>query len=110
VVSVPPIPLVKAQFLPDLHREGGGKDQQLPARTYLYERRDSDSASKSQIRVLTYRELKSSKGIPYTRQHLDRLEKAGAFPRRIRISAGRIGWIEHEIDAWLKSKAYARPD
>lgn len=65
------------------------------------------TAPKKQSYVLSYKELKSLKGIPYSRQHLYRLEEAGAFPKRIRIGA-KIGWYEHEIDEWLQSKADAR--
>ena len=68
----------------------------------------SGVATKKQSRILTYPELKSLKGINFCRQHLDRLEKAGKFPRRIQISPARIGWLESEVDAWLQSKAEAR--
>jgi prophage regulatory protein len=50
-------------------------------------------------RLLTFPELKPLKGIPYTRQHLARLEKAGKFPARVQIGANRVGWLESEIDA-----------
>lgn len=33
-----------------------------------------------------------------------RLEKAGKFPNRRRLSANSVGWIESEIDAWLSSR------
>jgi hypothetical protein len=33
---------------------------------------------------------------------------AGEFPRKISLGAGRIGWVESEIHAWLKLKADAR--
>jgi len=65
-------------------------------------------APNKQSRILTYPELKSLKGIGYCRVQLHRLEDAGEFPSRIPISAGRIDWYEHEIDAWLESKADAR--
>ncbi len=62
------------------------------------------------VRILTYPELKSLKGIPYSRQYLAVLEKAEKFPRRVSlgIGKGRIGWIEAEIDEWLKDRAAAR--
>lgn len=44
-------------------------------------------------------------GIRYSRQHLDRLEKRELFPRRIKLTPnGRVGWIESEIQAWLKDR------
>lgn len=33
-----------------------------------------------------------------------RLEKAGKFPERVRISAGAVGWFSDEIDAWIKAR------
>lgn len=32
-----------------------------------------------------------------------RLEKQGRFPRRVAISANRVGWRESEIEAWAES-------
>jgi prophage regulatory protein len=49
-------------------------------------------------RLLTFPELKSKKGVPYTRQHLARLEKAGLFPKRVQYGPNRVGWWESEID------------
>ena len=37
-----------------------------------------------------------------------RLEKAGKFPRRIKLGAGSVGWFEDEVDAWLDEKARER--
>lgn len=34
-----------------------------------------------------------------------RLERAGKFPRAIRISAGRIAWREEDVMAWLADRA-----
>ena len=41
---------------------------------------------------------------PYSKQHIDRLEKAGQFPKRIYLGPGRIAWKESEILAWRESK------
>jgi prophage regulatory protein len=60
------------------------------------------------MRLLTFPELRE-RGIPYTRQHLDRKMRAGEFPGKIHLSPARIGWAEDEIDSWLRSKAAARP-
>ncbi|MBI1921944.1 MAG: AlpA family phage regulatory protein [Geobacter sp.] len=29
------------------------------------------------------------------------LEKAGKFPKRRRLGAGRVGWLVSEVEAWL---------
>lgn len=34
-----------------------------------------------------------------------RLERDGKFPRRRRISANSVGWLESELVQWLESKA-----
>jgi predicted DNA-binding transcriptional regulator AlpA len=52
-------------------------------------------------RFLTYNDLRPKKGINFCRQHLGRLEEAGQFPQRRQLSAGRIGWLESEIDQYL---------
>jgi prophage regulatory protein len=36
-----------------------------------------------------------------------RMEKAGLFPKRRRISAGAVGWLESEVDEWLKTREAA---
>ncbi len=46
--------------------------------------------------------------IPFTRQHILRLEKAGKFPRRIRIGTKRVGWLYSEIEVWITGRAALR--
>lgn len=46
--------------------------------------------------------------VGYSRMHIYRLEKAGKFPRRIQLSPNSIGWLAHEVDAWLESKVAER--
>jgi len=70
--------------------------------------REVGAPQKKQSRNLIYHQLKSLKGIPFSRPHLARLEETGEFPRRVQISAARIGWREDEVDEWLQSKADAR--
>jgi prophage regulatory protein len=40
----------------------------------------------------------------YKGTHLARLEKAGKFPRRVKISKKRVAWLDSEIAAWLMRK------
>jgi predicted DNA-binding transcriptional regulator AlpA len=60
-------------------------------------------------KLLTFPELKSVKGIPFTRRHIARLEDNGAFPARVNIGQHRVGWIELEIDQHIAEKIAARP-
>lgn len=57
------------------------------------------------MRIITKKELRTM--IPYTPQHVLRLEKAGRFPRRIRIGDRRVGWLLSDIEAWLRSRIEA---
>lgn len=36
-----------------------------------------------------------------------RLEKEGIFPKRRRLSAGRVGWLHSELMEWLRSREAA---
>jgi prophage regulatory protein len=59
-------------------------------------------------RVLVFKQLQPEKGIPYTRQHLGRLERRGLFPKRIRVGPNRVGWLEDELDEHVERAADAR--
>jgi prophage regulatory protein len=37
-----------------------------------------------------------------------RWEKAGKFPKRIKIGPNSVGWLKSEIDEWLQNLAEAR--
>src|SRR5262245_8361605 len=59
-------------------------------------------------RVLRFPQLESEKGIDYHRSHVDRLERQGAFPKRVKLGSGTrqgaVGWWEDEIDDWLERR------
>ena len=38
----------------------------------------------------------------YSFAHIDRLEKAGKFPKRVRLGQNRVGWVENEVVAWIE--------
>jgi prophage regulatory protein len=63
---------------------------------------------KAPSRILSLSELKSKKGIPFSRQHVHRLVKLGRFPRPIKVGEATNGWLESEIDAWLVAKIAER--
>jgi predicted DNA-binding transcriptional regulator AlpA len=52
-------------------------------------------------RFLSYPDLRERKGIRFSRVWIDELIRQGKFPRKIRISANRVGWLEDEVDAFL---------
>ena len=57
--------------------------------------------------MIPYEALKS-KGITYSKVTLWRQEKAGTFPRRVPIGAGRYGYVESEVDAHIDQKIAER--
>jgi predicted DNA-binding transcriptional regulator AlpA len=59
----------------------------------------------SMKRALVYNQLKAEKGIPWTRQYIRRLEKAGRFPHHFNIGPNTIAWFECSIDEFLEQRA-----
>jgi prophage regulatory protein len=55
------------------------------------------------LRLLDWPGVKA-KGVPYSRMHVDRLERDGNFPVRLQLSANRVAWVESEIDDWILSR------
>jgi len=47
-------------------------------------------------------------GIRFSAPHLLRLEAAGKFPRRLRLSPLRVAWIKDEVLGWIDQRAAGR--
>jgi prophage regulatory protein len=61
------------------------------------------------MKLLSKKELKTL--VLYSPQHVQRLEDAGRFPKRVRLgnsSRSRVGWIEQEVLDWLQKRIDAR--
>jgi hypothetical protein len=63
-------------------------------------------------KFLSYRDL-VARGIRFSRVHLRRLEKAGAFPMHLQLGAGDAtqamkAWLADEIVAWEAERIRAR--
>ena len=54
------------------------------------------------MRMLSKRQLKEL--VLYSPQHIARLEKAGKFPKRVRLGQCRVGWVEDEVVDWLQER------
>jgi prophage regulatory protein len=55
-------------------------------------------------RILSQKDVESLLGV--TRQTIRNMERAGRFPKRIRLGEGpqsRMGWIESEVMDWLEA-------
>ncbi|KJC53496.1 hypothetical protein UB31_08565 [Bradyrhizobium sp. LTSP849] len=60
------------------------------------------------MKLLRYCDLQEMRGIGYTRRHLYTLEAERKFPKRVPLGENRVGWIECEIDDWIKERAARR--
>ena len=49
-----------------------------------------------------------AKIVPYSMNHIRRLECAGDFPKRVRIGPNRVGWVRTEVEAWIITRMGAR--
>jgi prophage regulatory protein len=58
-------------------------------------------------KLLSFPELREH-GVLLGRRHVDRLEAEGSFPKRVRISSCRVGWVVEEIDAHVAAKIASR--
>ncbi len=54
-------------------------------------------------RVLSYDDLRSEKGIRFSRQWILQLIKQGKFPKSVKLGEASIGFVESEVDAWIES-------
>lgn len=54
------------------------------------------------MRILSKRDVKAL--VLYSPQHVARLEKAGQFPKRVRLGPNRVGWVEDEVLDWLQQR------
>jgi len=61
------------------------------------------------MRFISFDDLRD-KGINFSRSYLCRLQKAGKFPKSVKIGAARIGWVEAEIDQWMADCIKQRDD
>ena len=56
------------------------------------------------MKLLSKKQVKEMVLISFA--HIDRREKAGTFPKRVRLGSypsSRVGWIEQEILDWLQA-------
>jgi prophage regulatory protein len=45
------------------------------------------------------------KGISWTRAHIANLERDGKFPKRVKLGAGTVAWVESEVDQFVANLA-----
>jgi prophage regulatory protein len=54
--------------------------------------------------LVSKKELRTVCGIPYSPQHIARLEAAGKFPKRVQLGQNRVAWVLKEIEGWLDER------
>jgi prophage regulatory protein len=64
------------------------------------------SPNAQSLRLITKSELIAI--VPYTPQHILRLEKRGLFPRRIQVGPNRVAWLLSEIEEWVAARVFER--
>ena len=57
--------------------------------------------------LVSKKELKTI-GIPYSFQHIARLEKVGQFPKRIQLGQCRVAWCYKEVCQWIDDRIARR--
>ncbi|MBZ0228632.1 MAG: AlpA family phage regulatory protein [Bauldia sp.] len=58
------------------------------------------------MRLIDWKALKTM--VPYSRQHIGRLETVGSFPKRVRLGQCRVGWVYDEVVAWIEKRMTVR--
>jgi prophage regulatory protein len=58
------------------------------------------------MRFLSKRQVRER--VLYSPQHIDRLERAGKFPKRVQLGPNRVGWVESEVLEWMTKRIAER--
>ena len=54
------------------------------------------------MRIL--RKSKTADRVGYSETHIMRLEREGKFPQRVRLGPNAVGFVEDEVDEWLRAR------
>jgi prophage regulatory protein len=67
-----------------------------------------EGLSMAYTKLVNKKELKSVFGVPYSFQHIARLELAGHFPKRVQLGQCRVAWIADEVQTWVDKRVAQR--
>jgi prophage regulatory protein len=67
-----------------------------------------NAAAAARRKFVRFPDLRERFGLTWTRMHIDRLEKAGRFPKRVSLTNRSVAWLEDEIIAWQDERIAAR--
>lgn len=60
------------------------------------------------MKLVDWKTLKKNYGIPYSRQHIARLEADRKFPLRVTLGQCRVAWVEAEVVQWIEERIKKR--
>jgi prophage regulatory protein len=66
------------------------------------------SDASSSLRIIRGPEVDRLTGVHESARN--RLESAGQFPRRVKITDKAVGWVEGEVIAWIKGRLALRDE
>lgn len=66
----------------------------------------TDQSGSQMLAILRRQQVQQRTGLP--RATLYQLIQQGQFPRPISLSARTVGWLSHEIEAWLRDRVSQR--
>ena len=58
------------------------------------------------MRLLSKKDVREK--VLYSPAHIARLEAQGLFPKRVRLSVGRVGWLDSEVEDWIRARVAER--
>jgi prophage regulatory protein len=58
------------------------------------------------MKLLSKREVREK--VLYCPAHIARLEAKGLFPKRVQLGVCRVGWVDEEIEDWIKDRIAKR--
>lgn len=61
-----------------------------------------------QVQLVSRKDLRIVFGIPYSIQHVARLEKSGQFPKRVKLGDNRVAWVRAEVEEWINERVAVR--
>lgn len=53
-------------------------------------------------KLISKRDVRSM--VCYSFAHIDRLEAAGTFPKRVRLGQARVAWVQEEVNQWVQAR------
>jgi prophage regulatory protein len=58
------------------------------------------------MKLLSKKQLREM--VLYSPAHIARLEADGKFPKRVRLGSSRVGWVDQEVNDWIRARIAER--